>query len=616
MTVTAATAMLVARPARETVPVEQTWDLHSLYPDTAAWEADLARVDALLPDLARYKGRLGEGPDLLLALLRRRDTLFERANRVEWYAFNSLSEDQADPARQALDDRASALSARVAAAVAYIEPELLALPDGTVESYLEREPGLAVYRLYLADALDERAHTLGAEAEGVLAAMTELLQAPHDIYKNTANADVTFDPVEDERGQLVPMSLSALNKLQQSPDRAVRRASYESALRAFDAHKRTLAASFAAAQKRDVILSRLRRYPSALAAALARVHLPESLFHTLVEVSEREGTIPFRRYMDLRQRALGVARLMPYDLAAPLDPDLDVTITFDEAFDMVVAGLAPLGEEYRAILEEARRGRWVDWADNSGKRSGAYSSSCYGYHPVILLNWQGTLDDAFTLAHELGHAAHSTFTTRAQPYIYANYSLFLAEMASTTNELLLARHLLATTTDRATRRYVLARALRSFTSNFFLGSYQAALQLEAHERVERGEPLTYESVTAAYTGILRRWFGDTVEIEPETMGGNWVRPPHHYRNFYSYQYATGIAVASAFAGAIHDEGAPAVEQYIRFLSAGSSAHAIDLLREAGVDLDFPAPIRQAVALFSELVDELAATSERGERAEQ
>ncbi len=497
------------------------------------------------------------------------------------------------------------------AAVAYIDPEILALPAGTIESYLEGEPGLGVYRLYLTDVLDERAHTLSEETEGALAALGELLQAPYDIYRNTANADVAFDPVTDERGRLVPMSLSALGKLQQSPDREVRRASYESALRAFDGHKRTLAASFAAAQKRDVALSRLRRYPSALAAALAPAHLPESLFHTLVEVSEREGGPPFRRYMELRRRELGLERLMPYDLAAPLDPDLEAVITFDEAFAMALEGLAPLGEEYRAVLEEARRERWVDWADNSGKRSGAYSSSCYGYHPVILLNWQGTVDDAFILAHELGHAAHSTFTARAQPYVYANYSLFLAEMASTTNELLLARHLLAANSgpgEQAMRRYVLARALRSFTSNFYLGSYQAALQLEAHAMVERGEPLTYEGVTAAYTAILRRWFGDTVEIEAETMGAAWVRPPHHYRNFYSYQYATGISVAATFAEAILGEGAPAVERYLDFLRAGSSAHAIDTLREAGVDLGTPAPIHRAVALFSGLVDELDATS--------
>lgn len=597
----------VTRPARDAVPVAETWDLAGLYPDTTAWEADLARVDALLPGIAHYKGCLGNGPDQLLACLRQRDDIFQLAYHVEWFASNRLSEDQADPARQALDDRASALSARAGAAVAYIEPEILALPAGTVEAYLDGEPELAVYRLYLEDTLAERDHTLGQEAEGALAALAEVLGAPYDIYKNTANADVAFDPVTDEHGREVPMSLSALNKLQQSPDHAVRRASYESALRAFDAHKRTLAAAFAAAQKRDVALSRLRRYPSALAAALAPVHLPESLFHTLVEVAE-EGAEPFRRYMELRRRELGLDTLAPYDLFAPLDPALDMDITFDDAFAMVLAALAPLGDEYRAILEEARRARWVDWADNSGKRSGAYSSSCYGYHPVILLNWQGTVDDAFTLAHELGHAVHSTLTTRAQPYIYARYSTFLAEMASTSNEILLARYLLATTDDRATRRYVLTRALRSFTSNFYLGSYQAALQLEVHRMVERGEPLTYESVTSAYTAILKRWYGDTVDVTPDGMGSAWMRPVHHYLNFYSYQYATGISVAAAFANAVLTEGAPAVDRYLRFLSAGASAHAIDVLREAGVDLDTAEPIRQAVALFSELVDELAGTT--------
>jgi oligoendopeptidase F len=593
------------RTPRSSVPREQTWDLQGLYPDLAAWEADLARVDALLPDLAPLRGRLGERAATLLACLTLRDQIDQVARRVFWFGLNSLSEDQTDPARQALNDRATAMVARLQAAMAFIEPEILALPDGTVEGFLDDNPDLAVYRLDLMDVLAQKAHMLGQEAEEVLASMTELFQAPYDIWRNTTNADLRFDPVVDEHGNTVPMSLAAMGNLLQSPDRDVRRAAYESAQRAYAEHKRTLAAAFAAAQKRDVIVSRLRRYPSSLAAALAPVHLPEDLFHNLVRVVET-GTVHFRRYLEFRRGELGVARLQPYDLQAPLDADVEQHTTFPEAFALVQAALAPLGPEYGAILDRAYRERWVDWADNAGKRSGAYSSGCYGYHPVILLNWQGKISDTFTLAHELGHAVHSTLSARSQPYVYAHYTLFLAEMASTTNELLLARHLLATTQDRALRRYVLTRALGAFTSNFFGGAMGAGFQLEVHRMVEQGQPLTYESITAAFLGWCRRWYGDTVEMAPETLGSTWTRAPHHFMNFYYYQYATGIAAAAAFADAILREGAPAVARYLRFLGAGSSAHSIDILAAAGIDMTTPTPIEQAIAVFAALESELEA----------
>jgi oligoendopeptidase F len=280
------------------------------------------------------------------------------------------------------------------------------------------------------------------------------------------------------------------------------------------------------------------------------VHLPEALFHNLVRVAET-GAEHFRRYLEFRRRELGLDRLQPYDLQAPLDADVEQSTTFPEAFALVRQALAPLGPDYAAVLEQAYRERWVDWADNAGKRSGAYSSGCYGYHPVILLNWQGKISDTFTLAHELGHAVHSTLSARTQPYVYAHYTLFLAEMASTTNELLLARHLLATTGDRTLRRYVLTRALGAFTSNFFGGSMVAGFQLDVHRMVEQGQPLTYESITDAFMRWSRRWYGDTVEMSPETMGSTWARAPHHFMNFYYYQYATGIAAAAAFADAIY-----------------------------------------------------------------
>jgi oligoendopeptidase F len=595
----------VTRPARATVPVEQTWDLESLYPDTAAWEADLGRLEPLSAAVRDFQGRMAEDAGILFSCLQAQDQLHLTLQRVYWYASNRLSEDQGDPALQALADRATAALAKANTATAFLEPELLAMPSGLVEKFLDADPDLALYRLYLIDILAQREHMLGREGEEVLASMTELLQAPFEIWKNTANADIIYDPVADEQGRQVPMSLSALSLLLQSPDRSVRQAAYESALRGFAGHKRTLAATFAAAQKRDVIVARLRRYPSALAAALDPAHLPEELFHNLLRAANT-GIEPFQRYLRFRRHELSLDHLMPWDLQAPLDPEVDARIDFAEAMERVSEATALLGPEYATILERARRERWIDWADNAGKRYGAYSYGCYGYHPVILLNWQGKLSDVFTLAHELGHAVHSTLSNDAQPFIYSHYGSFLAEIASTTNELLLARFLLDTTNERLVRRAVLTRVLGAFTSNFFGGAQMAALQLEVHQMVEQGRPLTFESITKASTDNLRRWYGDTVEVTEETMGSSWTRPLHHYRNFYSYQYATGIAAAATFSDAMRTEGAPAIARYLGFLRAGSSAHAIDILKAAGLDMSTTEPLERAVTVFAGFVDELEA----------
>ncbi|MDF2630625.1 MAG: oligoendopeptidase [Symbiobacteriaceae bacterium] len=554
------------RLTRQEAPIEQTWDLEGLYPTTAAWEADLAKVEASLPTLAGYQGRLGEGPATLLACLNEYFAGNQRMSQVFWFAYNSCTVDQGNPVVQGMRDRAMAMLARAEAAAAFIKPEILALPEGVVKQYLEEEPGLGLYRLYLSDLLAEKAHMLGAEAEGVIAAMGELTEAPYIIWQNTTAADIVFEPVTDEKGNVVPMSVAALFRLLQSPDRTVRQAAYESATKAFMAHKRTIAATMATAQKRDAIIAKLRKYPSALHAALSEGHLPVELFHNLLKVSEA-GAGHLRRYMEFRRKELGVDRLQAWD-------------------------------------EQAIAGRWVDWADNDGKEAGAYSWGCYGYHPVIMMTWQGKIADAFTLAHELGHTVHSVLSARKQPYVYSDYTNFLAEMASTTNELLLARYLLSTTTDRKLRRYVLTRALGAFTANFWGGSMSAAIQQWMHETVEKGEPFTFESMTAAQVDVYKRWYGETVEVTPEGMGASWLRVLHHFRNFYSYQYATGISAAAAFAEAILTEGEPAVARYLGFLSAGSSAHPIEILKAAGLDMTTPAPMEAAVEYFGRLVTEL------------
>lgn len=594
------------RPPRSAMPLAETWDLEQLYPDEAAWEADLARIEQKLPELAAFQGRLGESAGVLLSCLQQRDALVRRLRSAYFYGHNRLAEDQSDPERQGLAARAMAAFAEAGAVLAFLQPEILALPAGAVEGYLATEPGLQIYRLELTDLLAEREHQLGAEAEAVLAQLAELSEAPYLTFQAATAADARFEPVNDEQGQEVAMSPAAAGVLLQSADRSVREAAYWSQRRAYLAHKRTLAVTFATAQKRDVLLARLRHYPSALAAALAADHLPVSLYHNLLQASEA-GSHELRRHLDYRRQALGLDRLQPWDLQAPLDAGVTPQLSFVAAQELIIAALAPLGPAYAGVLEQAFAERWIDRADNAGKHAGAYTAPHYDFHPVVLMTWKDRLSDAFTLAHELGHAVHYALTGRSQPFAYYDISAFLAEMASTTNELLLARHLLATTQDRGVRRFVLARALDSFNSNFWSGSSGAAVMLRVHEMAEQGVPLTYESVTQANVETLSRWYGDSLEVATEGLGSAWLAVPHHYMNFYYYQYATGITGAAAFADAIAGEGAPAVQRYLGFLHAGLSAHPLAILQAAGVDMASPAPIQRAIAVYAQLQAELERT---------
>lgn len=594
---------MVRRPSRNEVPIQQTWDLEGLYATTADWEAAIRRVEMMLPQLGAFAGRLGNGASEVLACLHLHDEVQMKAEQTVWFARNRYAEDQGDPVRIGMMQPAMRLMAAVQAAGAFIKPELLALPEGTVAAYLEQEPGLAQYRLYLDDLFAEKAHMLGPEGEAVLAELSPLLQAPFDIWQQTTNVDVVFDPIRNERGEEAPISLGAWFNFLQSPVRAVRQAADESFRRGYAAHNRTIAASVAAATRRDVVLARLRKYPSALSAALAREHMPEEVFHNLLRVCEA-GTVHYRRHLEFKRRSLGLDQLMFWDLRAPFGEGTAEPISFDKAFQMIREGLQPLGPEYGAVLQRAYEERWVDWADNEGKGGNAYSSGCPGYHPVVKIQWHGTLLDVFVLSHELGHAVHSWFTHQTQPYVYSHYTVAMAETASTTNEILLARHLLKQPSDPEFRRAVLNMALTSFHDNFFHAGTLAALQRDMHQAAEQGAPLTCESITAMNMEIQRRWYGETVVVTPEGLGSLWNWVIHHFLDFYGYQYALGISAAAAFAEAILGEGAPAAERYLGFLRAGSSAHPLEILRAAGLDMTTPEPVERAVAVYAALVDEL------------
>ncbi len=591
------------RQSRAQVPVHQTWDLEGLYPDHQTWAADVVALRATLVDHGRFAGRLGDSAEVLLACLQHRDEIRWRFDRIDYYASNRLAEDQGDPERVGLHEQARALAAQVESAVSFFRPELLGLSEEQIHAFLRESQGLRTYRKLLMDLIDERQHTLGAEAESVLAQVSELTQVPLSVYGSVVHADMRFDPVRDDDGSSVPVSLGSLSRLYQSSDRAVRKAAFESLNRGYLAHRNSLSAALAGAVKRDVMLAQLRRHRTSLDFYLAKDGLSEEVFTSFLETAEL-GSVHLRRYLELRRRKLGVCRLAPYDMGVPLDPDVATRFSFADAFALIIRAMATLGPEYLHLLERARDERWCDWAGNQGKSVVPFSRDCYGYRPAISLHWSGTLDDVFVLAHELGHALHSTLSQSAQPIVYGKYPAVLAETASTMNEVLLAQYLLSTQQESAVRRHLLTRVLNAFVTNYYFGAIAASFQLAIHEMAERGQPLTYESFTSTNMVVLKRFYGDALEISAEGLGAQWLRPPQHYMGYFSYQYAVGISAAAGCASAIQRTGEDAVARYLRFLRSGSSAPPAQLLSEAGIDPGAAATFEYPVALFASWVDEL------------
>ena len=593
------------RMLRKDVPVEQTWNLESLYAGLDAWESDFARVEAELASAARFRGRLGEGAGALSACLALHDQVKAAAERIRWFAANRLAEDMSQTEWQACAQRASALVSAVAAAFAFLEPEILALPGEKVTAWIQSDAELKPYQGYLQELYTRQAHSLSPDAEAVLAELGESLNTPLGVWRTIVSQELQFSPVSDADGTPVPMSLAAVYRLLKSPVRGVRRAAYESATTAFGAHTGTLALVFAAACRRNVALARLRRYPSALEGALQSEKLPAAMVDRLLAAAE-QGACLFQRYLACRKRTMRVDDLMPWDLYSPLGEAPVQPVSFSEGFQTVVNALAPLGPEYRAVLEQARRERWIDCADNAGKRSDAFCSWCYGHHPGVMMTWQGTAHNILTLAHELGHAVHWYLSGQSQPYRYAFPSLFLSEMAAIVNEVLLIRYLLQSE-EPALRSQVLVTAVDSLTQNFFWGSMTTAFQVRVHAMAERGEPLTYESITRANTETLQRWHGAAMAVTTDGDGSTWTWLWQNFSHFYSYQYPAGAALAFAVAEMVLDGGTPAVENYRRFLGAGSSADSTALLGNLGLDLTAPTTYDRFLTGYAGLVDELERT---------
>ncbi len=598
--------MVKAAPPRSEIPLELTWNLETIFATDQAWEEAFTAVAAQLPALAACAGTLHQDGTTLYNALQLRDSVSQTLERMLVYANMRFHEDTRRTQYQALTDRAATLAAQFSAVIAFFVPEILAIDPATLATFFASTPDLALYQHQIDDITRARPHVRSAEVEQLLASMGELAAAPDRIFEMIDNADLPalFPQITSADGT-IPLSLGNYLVLMRSQDREVRRQAFDGMHTTFKSMQNTIAATFSTQVKKNLIYARERRYDSAIAAALDAHNIPVSVYTNLTQAVEA-NLAPLHRYLRLRERVLGLpGDQHMYDLYVPLVANAEVEIPYELARHRVVGALSPLGQAYTEPLATGLRSRWIDVMENEGKRGGAYSWGAFGTQPFILLNYQGQLDDLYTLAHELGHSMHSYFTRQAQPYPYADYTIFLAEIASTFNEALLTQYLLNVTTDRTLRTAVVNHYVDGFRATFYRQAMFASFEQTVHARAEAGESLTPELLRSIYKDLNDRYYGGAGGVQvDELIGWEWSRIPHFYSSFYVYQYATGIAASTALARAVLTEGKPAVDRYLRLLHSGSTNYSIDLLKDAGVDMTTPAPIEAAVAEFDRAVGEL------------
>lgn len=589
-------------PTRSEIPDEHKWRLEDLFASNAEWEKALAEVKEALSRISAFRGQLGQSAEQLLGALRLQDQMEERLTRVYAYARLRADEDTTHTRYQELSSRAQSLVTQVYSTLAFMSPEILAIPSETLDSFLDENADLQLYRHALANLVRQKPHVLAEEQEELLARFAEVAQAPGDIFDMINDADIKFASITDEDGQQIELTKGRFIRLMESRDRRVRRDTFQSLYASYISQRNTIAATLHASVKKDCLYANLRHYNSSLHAALDEDHMPVAVYDNLISSVQNHLDL-MHRYVSLRKRLLGVDELHTYDLYTPLVPEVDVKIPYREAKEIVAAAVAPLGAEYVGVLGNGLHTSWVDVYESAGKSSGAYSYGVYGVHPYVLLNFQDTLDDVFTLAHEMGHALHSHLSNKAQPFVYANYSIFLAEIASTLNENLLMQHLLGTLDDSQQRLYLINHWLDQFRGTVYRQTMFAEFEKAIHAGVEAGEVLTADYLCALYRELNRRYFGEEIVLDSE-IDMEWARIPHFYRSFYVYKYATGFAASAALAKQIREDGQPAVDRYLRFLSSGSSDYPLEILKVAGVDMSTPEPIDQALSIFASLLGEL------------
>ena len=589
-------------PARSEIAEADKWALEDLFLTDADWEAAVKQLEEQLAQLKGYAGKVSASADALYAYLTLADETENLFEKVLVYSNEKMHEDMGNSTYQGYAAQAQAAATHLSAAEAFFEPELLAIEESRLQGFFKEDPKLEKYRLLIDRIWRRKEHTLSAAEEEILAKTYEMATAPDDIFSMFNDADAKFGTIRDENGKEVELTHGRFGGFMESSDRRVRKEAFEALYQTYDQFRNTLAATYSANVKKAKFYADVRKYPSALAAALAPGNIPTEVYDNLIETVHRFLPAMYR-YVALRKRALGVEELHMYDVYVPLVADQTKKIPFAEAKEIVKRGLAPMGEEYVSHLEDGFDHRWIDVYENRGKRSGAYSWGAYGTHPYVLLNYQGKLDDVFTLAHEMGHALHSWYSNANQPYVYSGYLIFVAEVASTCNESLLMQYLLKESKDKKEKAYLLNHFIDQFKGTLFRQTMFAEFEKITHEMYAKGESLTAERLCAVYMDLNRKYFGEEMVSDPQ-IALEWARIPHFYTEFYVYQYATGFSCAIALSKRILEMGEAGVADYMKFLKGGCSKDPIELLKMAGVDISTPKPVEDALQLFEELVSEL------------
>jgi len=591
---------------RSEVDEEYTWDLEALYPDEDAWEAAFEEAQERIDDLWAFEGRATDDADALSETLDTCETLMRQVANVASYARMRRDEDTADDRYQALHARAQSLSSEAAGAASFVEPAIQDAGRETVATYVAEHPELDTYEHYFDDVLRTKPHTRSAAVETLLADLGEVLGAPREVYEMLTNADVEFPAVEDPDGEPRRITLNNFTTLQEHPDREFRRAVYETFYDEWADYRNSVAAAYRNSVTTDVKLARARHYDTAREAALDGPNVPVEVYDTLVDtVTENRDVLG--RHAELKRRHVAgqaagdVDRLRMWDLYVPMVEGESPDVEYEQACEWVTEAVQPLGDSYQDRLAEGLDSRWVDVYETANKRSGAYSGGTYDSQPYILLNWQEDVSSMYTLAHELGHSLHSEFTSDRQPYIYSDYEIFVAEVASTVNETLLTHHLLDVVEDERLRRHVLDQYLEGFRSTLFRQTMFAEFEHRTHRLEEEGEALTADRLDDLYRELKETYYADAAV--DDRIAREWMRIPHFYRAFYVYQYATGISAAVALARDVLEEGEPAAERYLDFLASGSRAYPLDLLETAGVDMTSSDPVEAAIDTYDEFLDE-------------
>jgi oligoendopeptidase F len=586
---------------RSDIPLESTWDLEPLYSSTEKWEKDFNKLEILLGEVSALHGTLGESVSNLKLAYERLDALYRTLEKVYVYAHLKSDEDISNSENSGLLNRISAKFAEIQGATAWFEPEVLSLSDEKIQEYIKSQE-MAFYRRSLEELLRDKPHMLSAAEEKIMGLASDALSTPQQTFSALSNADMKFPEIKNDKGESITLTHGNYTTFLESENREVRKNAFNAMYDTFSKYSNTFATTLAGCIKSNVLNAGIRKFPSALEASLNADKVPKSVYDNLISAVNSKLDY-FYEYLELRREILGIEQIDMYDLHSPIVKGCTEKYKWEDACSMVVDAVEPLGGEYVDEVKRGFAGRWVDVYESAGKRSGAYSSGCYDSYPYILMNYQGNMNDVFTLAHELGHSMHSLLSKSAQEYHYADYKIFVAEVASTTNELLLHHSLTQKSDDRNFKLYLLSHLADGIRGTVYRQTMFAEFEKMIYENFESGIPLTPDSLTESYYDINKRYHGPKVNPD-DKIGFEWMRIPHFYYNFYVYKYATGFSAAAALSKGIISGDSSKIDAYLNFLKAGSTKDVLDIMKDAGVDLTTPQPVEDAMQLFAETVEQL------------